>query len=189
MPFSRKDLLAIVLVVVIAALYRVIPYEARPAWLGAPQIAIALFAGSVFRNKKWAFALPLFSMLIGDLLMQGLFAAGATSYPGFYSGQLLNYVLIVGITVVGFFVSSGSLRQVLGGVVAGPTVYFILSNFAVWAGGGGYNRAKTLGGLMQCYVDGLPFYYTSLMGTAIFATVLFGSYYILSQRQLSGSRA
>jgi hypothetical protein len=189
MPFSRKDLLAIVLVVVIAALYRVIPYETRPAWLGAPQIAIALFAGSIFRSKKWAFALPLFSMLISDLLMQVLFAAGATSYPGFYSGQLLNYLLIVGITVVGFFINSRSVSQVLGGVVAGPTVYFILSNFAVWAGNGGYQRAKTVAGLMQCYADGLPFYYTSLLGTAIFAIVLFGAYQLVSVKQLGGSKA
>ena len=47
----------------------------------------------------------------------------------------------------------------------GPTSFFLVSNYAVWAGGGMYPR--TLGGLGACYVAGLPFYRNDLISTAI----------------------
>lgn len=167
--------------IITASLYRVIPYLDRPEWLGAPQLAMAIFAGSVVKQKKWAFAFPIISMLFADVLLQVLHSFYPTMMPGFYSGQLLNYIMIASITVIGFFISSGKPLQVGAGLLAGPTVFFLLSNFAVWAGGGGYGRTKTMAGLLQCYVDGLPFYYTSLMGTLIFGTALFGIYQLGTQ--------
>jgi hypothetical protein len=168
------------LLIVISAVYRVIPFENRPIWLGGPQLAIALFAGSIIKDRKWAFAIPIFSMLIGDLLMEGLFAIGATSYKGFYNGQLLNYALIAMLTVVGFFINHRKVSSIVGGMVAAPTLYFILSNFAVWVSGGGLQRPKTPAGLAMCYADALPFYGSSLLTMAIFGTVLFGGYSLLT---------
>jgi hypothetical protein len=63
--------------------------------------------------------------------------------------------------------------------VASPTVYFILSNFMVWAGGGGLQRPKTWSGLMQSYVDGLPFYVNSIYATVLFSTILFCGYFFV----------
>ncbi len=168
------------LLIVISAVYRVIPFENRPIWLGGPQLAIALFAGSIIKDRKWAFAIPIFSMLIGDLLMEGLFAMGATSYKGFYNGQLLNYALIAMLTVVGFFINHRKVSSIVGGMVAAPTLYFILSNFAVWVSGGGFQRPKTPAGLVMCYADALPFYGSSLLTMAIFGTVLFGGFSLLT---------
>jgi hypothetical protein len=65
--------------------------------------------------------------------------------------------------------------------LAGPTTYFVLSNFSVWAFGGGWNRPKTFAGLMQCYVDGVPFYSNSLLATFIFGAVLFGAYSLFAK--------
>lgn len=166
--------------IAISAIYRIIPFDARPIWLGGPQLAIALFAGSLIKDRKWAFAVPLFSMLISDLLIQGLYAGGAVIYPGFYKGQAINYLFITLLTVVGFYINHKKVASVLGGMVAGPTMYFLLSNFAVWAAGGGLQRSKTFGGMMQCYADGLPFYGYSLMTMAVFGTLLFGGYRLLS---------
>jgi hypothetical protein len=68
------------------------------------------------------------------------------------------------------------------GFIAGPTAYFLISNFAVWIGGGGYQRPKTFDGLMMCYADGLPFYQMSLASTFVFGAVLFSSYYLLTNK-------
>jgi hypothetical protein len=54
----------------------------------------------------------------------------------------------------------------------GPTSFFLLSNYAVWAGGGMYPR--TMEGLMTCYVAGLPFYRNDLVSTAIVVALAFG---------------
>lgn len=181
MKFSRNLVVSFVLLVLIASLYRIMP--GRP-WGFAPQIAMALFAGSVIRDKKYAFALPLLSMFISDLLYQGLYLAGATPIAGFYEGQFLNYLMLTSLTVIGFFMREGNVFSLVSGFLAGPTAYFILSNFVVWIGGGGYQRPKTLEGLMMCYADGLPFYQMSLLSTFVFGGILFGVHQLLKRSSL-----
>lgn len=180
MKRSSQLFLLFGILIAISAIYRVIPFDSRPIWLGGPQLAMALFAGSIVKDRKWAFAIPLFSMLISDLLIEALYAGGAVIYPGFYHGQFTNYALITLLTVIGFFVDYKKVGSILAGMVAVPTVFFLLSNFAVWASGGGLQRPKTPAGLFQCYVDGLPFYGYSLLTMAIFGTLLFAGYRLLA---------
>lgn len=179
MKLNRSLIVSLVLTILLSALYRAMPN--RP-WGFAPQFAIALFAGAIFvKDKKWAFALPLVSMFISDLLYQALYNNGLTEIPGFYKGQWVNYLLFTSLTIFGFFVRSQKPLQILGASLAAPTTFFLISNFMVWTGGGGWNRPKTLEGLMMCYTDALPFYANSLMATAIFSAILFGGYYFLHQ--------
>jgi hypothetical protein len=144
---------------------------------------MAIFGGAVFiQNKKWAFILPVFSMFISDLLYQLLYSANLSATPGFYEGQWQNYLLFAVLTVIGFFITRINVRNVLAASIASPTVYFILSNFIVWAGWQGtrgFNRPRTWQGLLQCYNDALPFYPNSLYATFLFSTILFGGFYLL----------
>ena len=108
---SNKHLVSILLMmIVIAALYRIIPGR-QPGF--APQWAMALFAGAVIKDKKWAFAFPILSMLISDLLYQVLYTYGLSDIPGFYSGQFTNYVLFAGLTAIGFFMRKVNVPNVL----------------------------------------------------------------------------
>src|SRR3982074_2012130 len=98
---SNKSLAwTLISLIVVAALYRIIPNR-LPGF--APQYAMALFGGAVIKDKKWAFALPIFSMFLSDLLYQALYSGGLSSVPGFYEGQWQNYLLFAGITLLGFF--------------------------------------------------------------------------------------
>lgn len=156
-------------------MYRV--WDGRP-WGFVPQMAIALFAGAVIKDKKWAFAMPLLSMLLSDVLYQVLYTYGYTNIKGFYGGQALNYVLFASVTVIGFWMRNMNIGRMVAGTLAAPTVYFLLSNLAVWAGNGGLKRPKTFEGLMMCYADGWPFYGGYVMGTVFFSAVLFGGYFL-----------
>lgn len=182
MKFSKNLIVSFVLLVVIASLYRILP--GRP-WGFAPQIAMALFAGSVIRDKKYAFALPLLSMFLSDLLYHALYLSGIGMIPGFYEGQFLNYLMLTAITFLGFFIKERSIPSMAAGFIAGPTAYFLISNFVVWIGGGGYQRPKTFDGLMMCYADGLPFYQMSLASTFVFGAVLFGSYFLVTRNSVA----
>ncbi len=162
---------------IISALYRVYPYEARPEWLGAPQLALAVFAGAVVSRKGISFLVVLLSMLFSDVLIHLVHLVYPTMTPGFYGGQMVNYLLIGLLTMVGFGVKSDKWPSILGGLVAAPVLFFLISNFIVWAGGGGYHRPFTFSGLMQCYTDALPFLRNSLSGSLIFGAVFFGGYY------------
>jgi hypothetical protein len=176
MRLSQNNLIAFALLIIATALYRVIPFDLRAGWLGAPQFAMAIFAGSVIKQKRWAFALPIFSMLLSDVVMQVLYYYNPGMMPGFYSGQLFNYLLIASLTVIGFFISSRKPAEIGAGMLAAPTVYFLISNFVVWAGNGGWHRSKTLAGLLQSFADGLPFYKMHVLGTLVWGVVLFGSW-------------
>src|SRR5581483_11012108 len=100
MKITRSLILALVLLVVVAAMYRAFPN--RPMGF-APQYAMAIFGGAIFRkNKKWAFALPLLSIFISDVIYQLLYNQGLSATPGFYEGQWQNYLLIGGLTFIGF---------------------------------------------------------------------------------------
>lgn len=180
MKYNKSVLLAFGLLILSASLYRV--WDARPMGF-APQMAMAVFAGAVIKDKKWAFVLPLLSMFLSDALYQVLYVNGLSEIPGFYGGQVLNYILFGSLTVFGFLIKKINALNVLGASLAAPTAYFILSNLAVWMGGGGYHRPKTFEGLMMTYVDGLPFYQNAVLGTLVFSTVLFGSY-LLFQRYI-----
>ena len=183
MKSSKSLIWTMVALIVIAALYRIIP--GRP-WGFAPQIAMALFGGAVIKDKKWAFALPIFSMFLSDLLYQGLYSAGFISdIYGFYSGQWINYCLFALMVVIGFTIKKINVVNVLVAALAAPTVFFLLSNFITWSGlaGGlrGLNRPFTFQGLLMAYNDGLLFYKGSLGGSLFFSTLLFGGYYLLTK--------
>ena len=164
--------------VIIASIYRVIP--GRPYGF-APQWAMAVFAGAVIKDKKWAFIIPVLSMFISDLLYQILYIDGVSSLPGFYEGQWQNYILFGLLPIVGMAIKKVNVTNIFIASLAAPTIYFILSNFILWAGTGtrGYGRPKTFDGLLLCYNDALPFYRTSLIATAIFSAILFGSYFLI----------
>jgi hypothetical protein len=101
MKINKTALYILLALVVVAALYRIIP--GRPYGF-APQIAMALFGGAVIKDKKLAFALPLLSMVLSDALVELLYFAGISPMWGFYEGQLTNYVLFALLTVSGFFI-------------------------------------------------------------------------------------
>jgi hypothetical protein len=186
MKSSYKIIWSFLLLVLIAALYRIIP--GRPYGF-APQWAMAVFAGAVIKDKKWAFIIPVLSMFISDLFYQVLYIGGFSSIPGFYEGQWQNYLLFTLLVFVGFAVKKLNVLQIAAASLAAPSLYFIVSNFLVWASNGttrGLDRPKTFNGLMLCYSDGIPFYLTSLLATLVFSAILFGTYAFIRNYQPVG---
>lgn len=176
MKINRTLIISLGLMILVTALYRILPN--RPFGF-APQWAIALFSGALFvKDKKWAFALPVLSMFISDLLYQFLYDNGMSSIPGFYNGQWVNYLLFAGLTCFGFLIRKNKISNVIVAALAAPTTYFVVSNFLVWFSESGLNRPQTFNGLLLSYNDGLPFYKNSLVATVIFSAVLFGGYYL-----------
>jgi hypothetical protein len=185
MKLNKTNLVILVFLIVAAALYRV--WDGRPMGF-APQIAMALFAGSVSRDKRLAFLFPVLSMLISDLIYQLLYIQGLTTIKGFYSGALENYLLIASITVIGFFINKNKLSHILTGSLAGAVYYYIVSNFLVWIGGGldinNQPYPKTFDGLITCFAVALPFFKWSLVSTIVFSGVFFGSFYLAGKKIL-----
>lgn len=187
MKFNKSVIVAFGLLILASSLYRVWPD--RPFGF-APQWAMAVFAGAVIKDKKWAILLPLLSMLLSDTVYQILYYNGVSQIWGFYGGQWLNYLLFASLTVFGFMIARRKTPvNILAASLAAPSVFFLLSNFTVWASGGGYHRPMTGAGLLQCYADGVPFYQMSLLATPVFSAVLFGIYFLVNQKNMQTSKA
>jgi hypothetical protein len=180
---SKNIIWSFILLVIIAAVYRVIP--GRPYGF-APQWAMAVFAGAAIKDRKWAFIIPVLSMFISDLFYQALYLGGITNMQGFYEGQWQNYLLFTLLVFVGMAIKKLNFLQITVASFAAPTIYFLASNFLVWASNGttrGLDRPKTLDGLMLCYTDGIPFYRMSILATLVFSAILFGSYFFIRNSQ------
>ena len=182
MKLNRSNLLILFVLILAAALYRV--WDTRPMGF-APQIAMALFAGSVSKDKRVAFLFPILSMFISDLLYQFLYSQGLTTIKGFYSGQISNYIVIASITIIGFFINKNKVGQIFIGSLAGAVYFFLVSNFTVWIGGGldinNQPYERSFNGLLLCYTEALPFFKWSLLSTLVFNGIFFGSYYLLGK--------
>jgi hypothetical protein len=125
-------------------------------------------------------------MFISDLFYQALYLGGITNMQGFYEGQWQNYLLFTLLVFVGMAIKKLNFLQITVASFAAPTIYFLASNFLVWASNGttrGLDRPKTLDGLMLCYTDGIPFYRMSILATLVFSAILFGSYFFIRNSQ------
>jgi hypothetical protein len=181
MKITKQLLGSFLLLIIIASLYRIMP--GRPYGF-APMIAMAIFGGAIIKDKKFAFLLPLLTMFVSDGLYQLLYINGVGMIPGFYEGQLINYLLFGGLTVFGFFIKNFNVKRIAIASISAPTVYFLISNFLVWVSASplaGLQRPKTFDGLLMCYADGLPFYPWSVASTFIFSALFFGSYYFMTK--------
>jgi hypothetical protein len=67
-----------------------------------------------------------------------------------------------------------SFLRVLVFVSWGILIFFLVSNFGVWAVSGMYG--KSIFDLLMCYVAGLPFLGNTIVGDLFFSAVMFGSY-------------
>lgn len=180
MKLNKQIITYLLLFIGAAAIYRIIP--GRPFGF-APQIAMAVFGGAVLKDRKWAFALPLFSMFVSDALYQLLYLNGLTTIQGFYSGQLLNYAEIASVVFIGMLIRKVKLSSIILASLAAPTWFFLLSNFTVWAGLDNNTIPRSWAGLLEVYTLGIPFYQASIAATLLFNGVFFGAWYWVNRRK------
>ncbi|HEX4544435.1 MAG TPA: DUF6580 family putative transport protein [Candidatus Acidoferrum sp.] len=145
--------------IVLAAAIRLAPHP----WNFTPVGAIALFSGAMLRDGRLAFLFPLLVMFATDALI-----GFNTLSPLVYSSFLLS----VGI---GRFLShKRNIFRIGGATFLGALQFFLITNFGVWAFLNSYPR--TGGGLAACYLAGIPFFWNTLAGDAVYATLLFGGF-------------
>ncbi|HEY6062408.1 MAG TPA: DUF6580 family putative transport protein [Chitinophagaceae bacterium] len=152
-------------------------------WSGfSPVIAIALFSGMIMKQKNMSFLLPLLALLISDVMIQLLYNQNLFPYAGFYSGQWINYLILLAATLIGWALKGKKYPSLFAGGLAAPTVFFLVSNFLVWTGSH-ITYTKDFNGLMNCYEAGLPFYRNSLISTMFFLPVILFTYNYITGRR------
>lgn len=175
----------IIFTLILAALTTACKYFFGPDlnWSGfSPIIAIALFSGMIIKQRNMSFLLPLLALFISDVAIQLLYNQGSFPYAGLYSGQWKNYLILLSCTLIGWALKGRNYSSLTVGVIAAPTIFFLISNFGVWMGSQ-VTYTKNFSGLMTCYEAGLPFYRNSLIATLLFLPVILFTYNILVKQK------
>lgn len=132
----------------------------------APVAGIALFAGACFDRRAWAYAVPLTIMLLTDLVI------------GLHPGMLFVYPSYAAIVFLGTRLQPRrNPLTVVGSAITGSLLFFFVTNFGAWLISHGMpdEYPRTLAGLWQAYVAGIPFFRATLVGDVLFSSVLFGA--------------
>ena len=139
----------------------------------APIAAAGIFAMYYFRNKWLAVAIPLIALFCSDLLLQ--FQNG----NALYAGRMFDYVGLLCSMAIAYllFKNSKQWLSVFSAVVFGSLAFFIISNFSVWAFGTMY--VKSFDGLVQCYINAIPFYRATFAGDLLFSVVFFALFELM----------
>ncbi len=162
--------------VALVALARLLPHPPNFTPVGA----VALFGGAQFRKRWAAFLVPLAALLLSDAALQvvphlGLAHGWLAHGTGFYPGMGVVYATVALIAAIGLLLRRRqSAPWLAGGVLAGSVVFFLVTNFAWWAGYDLYPHTPE--GLLASYTAALPFFHWTLLGDACYVTLLFGGF-------------
>jgi hypothetical protein len=169
----NKRVIVLIGIITAAALSRLVPHPPNVT----PVAAMALLGGSCLVNRKAAYVVPLASMFVSDVVL----ATTRYDWHLMLASQPVVYAAILATTLLGRMISDRrSPWQVGSAMLAASIMFFLVTNFAVWAMGELYPR--TGAGLAACYTAGLPFFRNSLMGDAFHTLVLFGGLAIVENR-------
>jgi hypothetical protein len=152
----RRTLVVLGLIVV-GVLARTLPHPPNVT----PLTAIALLGG-VYLTRRWTILLPLTIVALSDSVI-GWHSTVPFTWSAFALTGLVSWWVRV----------RPSMARIVTGSLSGSLVFFLLTNFGVWATQNLY--PKTIEGLWQCYVAALPFLRNSLIGDVVCTAVLFGA--------------
>ena len=176
---NKKGILLILVMILLAALSRLIPHPSNFTAIGA----MTLFGSAYYSKKYFAFLAPLIAMWLSDLAINNvIYAEYYENFVWFQSFQLYSFLSITLIAILGFVLfKKVSIKNIAIGTLLAPTLFFIVSNFGSWMSPMAL-FPKTFDGLIQTYAAGIPFYRNNIMGTMVFSIVMFGVYYLITQK-------
>lgn len=154
------------LLILVAVLTRVLPHA---GWENFTLVGGALLYFGARRPLR-ELAAPLALLIATDFYLTSFSYHAAfrwqdyvTTWAWYAAAMALGWILLRAKTT---WMRAGAAT------LLGPTSFFVVSNYAVWAAGSMYPR--TLSGLAACYAAAIPFYRNDLVSTALVVGAAFG---------------
>ncbi|HUN82337.1 MAG TPA: DUF6580 family putative transport protein [Phycisphaerae bacterium] len=146
--------------ILVAVLTRVLPHAGW--WNFTAVTGGLLFFGA---RRPWReMLLPVAVLIAADFYL----TAFVYHYPFQWQAYVITWMWYAMAIVLGQILLRARTTFVRGAAAAilGPTSFFVVSNFSVWASGfNGYPH--TVAGLAACYMAGVPFYRNDLISTSL----------------------
>ena len=144
------------------ALSRLIPHPPNFTPLGA----MAILSGAVIKDFRMAILVPLAAMVVSDALL------------GFHSSLLFVYGAVIAMVMISrYLLQSATIPGIVMTALGTAVVFFLITNFGAWLSHDMY--PKSMHGLLQSYVAGIPFFRNTLLGNLFFTAISFYALRIL----------
>lgn len=163
---QRQQTIQDVLVFALLVAIGIVGRWGQPQWAFTPMAAVTIFAGFYFSRIAIAAMVPVAILAISDQLLPAY-----NSIPV----MILTYAAMVPPIWLGRMLrnenrASGAAWKLAICGLAPATLFFFVSNFAVWAFQSDYETS--LAGLAECYWAAVPFYRWMLAGDIFYVSVL-----------------
>tara|TARA_B100001250_G_C19791436_1_gene786697 strand:- start:180 stop:704 length:525 start_codon:yes stop_codon:yes gene_type:complete len=145
-----KNYILPVCLILVLSFSRIIPHPPN----FTPILAVGIFSGFYFKNFIPSFFIVVFSMFLGDLFL------------GFHNTMFFTYTSLAAAVLIGVFIKNFKFKEVLIGGLASSVIFFVVTNFGVWALTSMYEN--NLGGLINSYLFAIPFFHNTLLSTLIY---------------------
>ncbi|MEA5458374.1 DUF6580 family putative transport protein [Arcicella sp. LKC2W] len=152
----------------------------------SPIGALGLFGGAYFSSRWKAFALPILTLLVSDLVINKVIYQG--KYGVMYEGWYWIYGIFAIIVLFGkVILQKINVQNVVLAAIIASVSHWILADTTVWIGGGTDLRtmlplSKDWAGLQQCLIQGFPYMKNFLVGTLAYSGLMFGAFELLQVR-------
>ncbi len=81
--------------------------------------------------------------------------------------------MVVGVLLGRYLFRMANLWQAMAAALTQAALFFLVTNFGVWLGGGMGSRS----GLLACYVAAIPFFHYQLLGAVTYTGLFWFLYY------------
>eukprot|EP00825_Cyclidium_porcatum_P016747 TRINITY_DN19678_c0_g1_i1.p1 TRINITY_DN19678_c0_g1~~TRINITY_DN19678_c0_g1_i1.p1 ORF type:complete len:277 (-),score=16.54 TRINITY_DN19678_c0_g1_i1:34-864(-) len=180
---KKLEFVGIVVMILAAALSRLIPHP----YNFSPICAMALFGSAYLNNRYYCYIIPIASMWISDLLLNNIiYAAYFDHFIWFYDGAIVTYAAFLLISLLGRSILHNkiALLRLFCTSILSSIIFFLISNFGVWLFSSMLPYPHTFGGLISCYIAGIPFFRNTLLGDFFYIFLMFGVYELLIKLSL-----
>jgi hypothetical protein len=161
-----SGMVLVVSIIISAALSRLLPHFPNVT----PIAAVALFSGAYLADRRLAFFVPLAAVFVSDIIL-GFYG------PGEMAAVYVSFAIVVALGL--WLREKRSALRIGSAAIAASLLFFVITNFAVWAFGTLY--PKTGAGLIECYIAALPFFRHTLAGDLSYTLLLFGGFALLER--------
>lgn len=144
----------------------------------SPVAALALFGGARYSNRIAAYLIPVAAVWGSDLLLNYAFYG---RFVPFYDGAFFTYAAFAMIVLLGSVaLRKFSAKTLLFTSLSASVIFFVVSNFGVWAFSGLY--PLTPAGIGTCFAAAIPFFRNTLAGDLVYTFAVFYAFEFARQQ-------
>ena len=183
LKFNPRNIVLLVMILAITLLRLLVTFNSDIfAFANFSSIgAVALFGGAYFKDHIKAFAFPILSLFLSDIILANTIYK-QYSADFLYQGWYWVYIAFVLMVLAGKLIMRNKVNSMNFAIAALTSIFihWIITDLGVW-----YNNpiyTQDVSGYVMCLMAAIPFELKFLGATVAYGAVLFGGFELLKSK-------